>query len=256
MPKQKALKRSHKPRTRKQPAAWKPFSEQQLRETLLIADLQLDAARLKVLRRVINAEIEAVDRERLGMARTSPRGMAGNARNLHTAAARLGKKLTKPGMGIALAHQFDKAHGLQGEPVKLPDDSVVDFMLNRVEGASATPVAKSAVDVICGYVRWLEGAALAIEAEAKSRAADGLNLKDFMTLYRFDLVWRLSDWFASTVGAPTPKTRESKWCRFLAAAMSHIEGRPLTSGRAYDLWLEVHQGLASWRRKPRSNLAP
>ena len=242
MPKQTTTKRAAKPRARGEPEAWREFSdEQDLRAVLEDADLDIDQLGLDRFRKSLNEEIRNLNVQWI-LRRQSPPRMRDNGRDLHKLAGDLrGLLYDRPELRVELQRQHDKALGLIGDRVRAPDATLLlAQMLNVIEYTTTTGASRDAVKIICQSVAWLERIGLVIEREQTNRQdADELSLKNILTYHRYDLVLKLSGLFQRTFGLPAPKTLESVWCRFLAGALSHIEGKPLTDRGAHDVWLRA-----------------
>ena len=242
MPKQKLTKRANKARARREPEGWREFGvEQDLRDVLEAADLQIDQPELDQFRRSLNLEIRKLNVQWI-LRRQSPPRMRDNGRDLRKLAGDLWALLDdRPELRVELQRQHDKALGLKGDRVRAPDPTLLlTQMLNVVEYTTTTSASRDAVKIICQSVAWLERMGLVIEHEQTNRQdADELSLKNILTYHRYDLLLKLAGLFQRTFGLPAPKTLESSWCQFLAGALSHIESKPRTDRGAYDLWLRA-----------------
>jgi hypothetical protein len=238
-----ARKSATKVTTPKKLQNWRRLDDKAIASVLEVADLSVDAQRREELKRSINEALTSIGRLRSWRAKHTPSQVISNLRKASDAARRLKNVLDHGGITVDLVFEFDR---LLGTPEARPRASQLEFQRLASCGMSAEELAPSRWALRCvgearGNVALLEKLAedartLATTIQGDMGTRERPQRPDY---FRYALASELAEIFERVVGQSAKADESQPFCQFLAAVLSHSEGRKIKARGAQALWLEA-----------------
>lgn len=237
--------------------AWKALTLADIDAILQAAGIECLAGRKSVLVVRINHSIHLFSQIRDFRRRAPPGRRIEELKRMSAAAERLLQAFNRCNDKAALSYEFDRISGL-GEAASLdelhkalPDDPE-EFILAAVNSGARleSSAARECISAATEGVRLLKNLANA-SAKSVERVQQSLNpgrARRRPDDVRWGLVEEIAVSFERILQQSAVMTDDGAWLKFLAAAMSHIEGKEFTPDGAKSLWLDVRE----WQRSEQS----